>query len=244
MNRKEMALFYAQLLQFSQKVRHSREVIQWAFERCDRWYVAFSGGKDSTVVAALVREVEPNVPLMTSLPKWHLPETEEYLQRVGARLTASGSDHRTGWAPNWDSPDELPEGITWLGNAGQVKHYGLEGVCGVFLGLREEESGRRRVHLRTRGELFFSQKDGIWHCSPIASWTVMDVWAFIHSTGIDYNRAYDRMEEIGIPLEKQRIGPFAVEEALGRGQLAILKRGWPELFQRYAEEHPEARLYV
>ena len=52
------------------------------------------------------------------------------------------------------------------------------------------------------------------------------------------------MSEIGVPLEQQRIGPLAVDSVLGYGQLAILKRGWPDVFNRYAARHPEARNYV
>jgi 3'-phosphoadenosine 5'-phosphosulfate sulfotransferase (PAPS reductase)/FAD synthetase len=117
------------------------------------------------------------------------------------------------------------------------------GLDTVLLGLRQEESAIRRMHLRKFGPLFYSESDKSWHCNPIHDWTWLDVWAYIISNHLDYNRAYDRLEEIGVAPEHQRVGPLAVEQVLGYGQMAILKRGWPELFNRFASEHPEAREY-
>jgi 3'-phosphoadenosine 5'-phosphosulfate sulfotransferase (PAPS reductase)/FAD synthetase len=238
-------LLYARTSQYRRQVERARRNVSRALAQCPSWYVAVSGGKDSTCVLSLVREQAPDTPAVSSVQEWRLPETAEYLSRIpNIALVASGSDHNTGWAPNWEGPDDVPEGVRWLGGKGQVeKNYGRsEG--GVFLGLRADESAARRVHLRTMGTLFFSRKNNVWQCSPIAHWNVMDVWAYITANDLDYNRAYDRMSEIGVSLEAQRIGPLAVEKVLGYGQLAILKRGWPDLFNAYAERHPEARNYV
>lgn len=126
-----------------------------------------------------------------------------------------------------------------------IPDYALhQGYDGVFLGLREEESNVRRIHLRIMGSMFYCQSDAFYHCNPIHDWSWQDVWAFILTNGIDYNRAYDKLEEMGIEPKNQRIGPLAVERVLQFGQLVILKRGWPDLFNRFAAEHPEARNYT
>lgn len=238
-------LLYARTRQYAHRVDEARRVIERAWLTNPAWYVAVSGGKDSTCVLGLVREMHPNTPAVASIQQWCLPETTEYLARIqNLDRVASGSDHGTGWSPNWESEADAPEGVEWIGERGHVvKNYGRS-ETGVFLGLRSDESAARRVHLRTMGLLFFSQKNNVWQCSPIARWSVMDVWAYIISSGLDYNKAYDRMSEIGVPLEHQRIGPLAVDKVLGYGQLAILKRGWPDVFNQYAVRHPEARNYV
>jgi 3'-phosphoadenosine 5'-phosphosulfate sulfotransferase (PAPS reductase)/FAD synthetase len=99
------------------------------------------------------------------------------------------------------------------------------------------------MHLRTLGPLFFAQSDQFWHCNPIHQWSWKDVWAYIYSNEVDYNRAYDRLDEIGVEPEHQRIGPLAVERVLSFGQLVILKRGWPDLYNKFCDKYPEARLY-
>jgi hypothetical protein len=71
-------------------------------------------------------------------------------------------------------------------------------------------------------------------------YAVRDVWAYIIQNEVRYNAAYDRMTELGIPRERQRIGPFANARALPHGQLDILRRGWPDEFARFAKRFPEA----
>jgi 3'-phosphoadenosine 5'-phosphosulfate sulfotransferase (PAPS reductase)/FAD synthetase len=115
--------------------------------------------------------------------------------------------------------------------------------AGAFLGLRADESAIRRMNLRMRGTLC-ELRNGLWHCCPVANWAVLDIWAYILSRKIDYNRAYDRMESLGIDLDRQRIAEFSIERVTQYGTLAILKRGWPGLWNEYAGAHPEARNYA
>jgi 3'-phosphoadenosine 5'-phosphosulfate sulfotransferase (PAPS reductase)/FAD synthetase len=237
MSRKEIVRLHARTSGFGRKVEQAREIIRQALETPNSpAYVALSGGKDSTVVYALAREQAPDIPAVWSDDEWWLPETMDYIRR----LQAAGLDVRqirtTAWHADW---------FTIRGDYDGIPAYAKEQNWGlVFLGLRQEESAARRVHLRTFGSLFFAQTDDFWHCNPIHDWSWRDVWAFIVSQELDYNQAYDRLEEIGVQPEHQRIGPFAVERALGYGQMAILKKGWPEMFIRFAEAHPEAREFV
>lgn len=234
MNDKEKlaAILHAKTRQFAYRVKQARRIIEQAWRACPTWYVALSGGKDSTAVFDLAGDV----PAVFSDDEWWLPETEQYIKR----LQAAGRDVR--WVrTNAHHAEWFETSGEWDG----IPHYAREqGWNGVFLGLREDESSARRVHLRMQGPLFFAKSDGAWHCNPIAKWSVMDVWAYIVSRNLDYNRAYDRLSEIGVPLARQRIGPLAVERALGYGMIAILKRGWPDLYNRFVEKYPEARAYV
>lgn len=61
---------------------------------------------------------------------------------------------------------------------------------------------------------------------------------------MDYNRAYDVLAGLGLPLREQRVGPLAVERAIGYGQLAILRRGWPQLYAAFVAKYPEAASYT
>lgn len=236
---------YAMLKQHQYRIEKSLKIIDVAFQKNKSWYIAISGGKDSTCLLHLVRSIKHNIPAVSSIQEWCLPETKIYLNSIdNLELVASGSDHNTGWSPNWKSKNDIPNGVKWLGERGNInKNYGRK-ETGVFLGTRIEENSRRRKLFNARGALFFHKENNVWQCSPLAEWSVMDVWAYIFSQKIEYNRAYDKMAQLGISLEKQRIGPLAIDSVLGYGQLAIVRRGWPELFNEYSAAHPQARLYI
>ena len=187
------------------------------------------------MVYSLVREVLPDIPAVWSDDEWWLPETMEYIQR----LQTAGLDVRQ-IRTNDSHAEWFQVTGDWDGIPDYARHQGWD-LC--YLGLRQEESNARRMHLRTLGPLFFAQSDQFWHCNPIHQWSWKDVWAYIYSNEVDYNRAYDRLDEIGVEPEHQRIGPLAVERVLSFGQLVILKRGWPDLYNKFCDKYPEARLY-
>jgi len=149
------------------------------------------------------------------------------------------------WFTSWQ--DSRPEDAEWVEatkNGGiqtwaKSNNYDL-----AFIGLRAEESSRRALYLRNMGTCHFVVPLKIWQCNPLAWWTVKDIWAYILSTGIEYNRAYDKLSELDVPLDRQRVGPLAVERVLGYGQLALLKRGWPDLYNRFKQKYPEAGQFV
>lgn len=241
--RMEMAALHARTSIFKMRLEASRKIIAKAGAMFQNWYVAFSSGKDSTVVFHLVKEQIPNVAMLYGDDEWLLPESEEYLERVkekyGTQLhRARFASKHTSWFRAW-----LDDKTAFRGrNAIAVKNQ-LMGWDGVFLGLRAEESSKRETHLHLRGPIFYSGHIRCWECNPIHHWTSKDVWAFIVSRDLDYNRAYDKMEALGVPVDRQRIGPLAVERVLQFGQLALLKRGWPDLYNKFCERYPMARLY-
>ena len=235
MDKRKIALLHAKTNWHKTLVKHSRRIIQDAISKNCSWYVAYSGGKDSTVVANLL----PELPRLYVDEEWLLPETEEYLQRTKNLHRIKKRDEHAEFFTAWkNEPD------AWAGKNVTGRYAQSQGWGGVFLGLRKDESGDRKIHLRSQGNLFFSQSRQMWQCNPIADWSWRDVWAFIYANDLGYNRAYDRLDEIGIEPERQRIGPLAQRCVLGYGQIAILKRGWPELYNEFVEQFPEGSLYT
>jgi 3'-phosphoadenosine 5'-phosphosulfate sulfotransferase (PAPS reductase)/FAD synthetase len=235
--KKDVALLHSRSRSFKAKLLKTEKILVDASENLslDRWYVALSGGKDSTVVANLL----PQCPRLYVDEEWLLPETDAYLSRQNGLHRIKKRDQHAEWFTVWVDDDEA-----WTGKNVTGRYAASQGWEGVFLGLRAEESSDRRRHLRCGGVLFFNKSRTIWQCNPIAWWGWLDVWAFIFSRGLDYNEAYDVLDEIGVDPSRQRIGPLAQRRVLGYGQISILRRGWPELFDKFADKFPEARSYV
>ena len=206
--------------------------------------IAFSGGKDSSIVLHLVRQQVPDTLAFFGDEEWRLPETEALIAATPNVTRTALRDAHAEWFTAWENTRPDPEQALWI-EPGKYDEFNYERellhLDGKFLGLRADESRARGLHLKRHGALHFCQAHELWECSPIASWTVEDVWGYLLARAVPYNRAYDKLCELGVPLEWQRIGPLAQARVLSFGQLAILKRGWPELFNRFAAKYPEAR---
>lgn len=214
-------------------------------------YVAFSGGKDSTVLLDLVLEAAPDTPVLWGDDGWDYPETLQFLadteEHYGFKLTRIRNRGNiagfAAWAgtETWDGANPGPWDYQCISFDDHSRLIHALGYRGVFLGLRQEESAIRRITLRQRGTLYFAQREGIWHCCPLAHWRVEDVWAYILSRELAYNLIYDRLDALGVEPRYQRVGPLI---AWGADCYATLKRGWPELYNRFAAEFPQVSAFT
>jgi phosphoadenosine phosphosulfate reductase len=67
-----------------EKLIYSRRVIARALEEAARPVVLYTGGKDSTVLLWLVRQVSPKIPALLIDHGLHFPETWEFLEELKA----------------------------------------------------------------------------------------------------------------------------------------------------------------
>lgn len=198
----------------------------------------------------LVRSIDSEAPAAFFDSGAELRSTYEIVRFYGVetihpRLTFQEMARYVG---KWGYPEPVDPDCTYnFGNV-LVKEPGETFVVRnrlrvAALGLRRDESPGRRMNALSRGELYQGD-DRTWYCCPLAFWTVDDIWAYISARGLQYNRAYDRLSEIGVPREKQRISTLLGDRAEGVGKYALLKRIEPETFNRLAAEFPEIRAYA
>ncbi|ORX19448.1 phosphoadenosine phosphosulfate reductase family protein [Mycobacterium xenopi] len=234
-------------------------------------FVAWSGGKDSTVVVDLARQVDPHIPVVFFDSGLQFPETMRYLEELAEAwrlnyhviaaepdlltvlIACGGFDH--------DSPDRRLRGpladIMITAPATQAHtRYGR----GSLWGVRAEESpGRRALYRRclaveTRAQQGVSaeavrvkfggivrRRDGTVTYGPIWDWQRPHVFEYLAGRGIAPNPLYRKFAQLGVPEQKIRVDSIIDASKLSNGHIAWLQAGWPELFDRLATALPRLR---
>jgi 3'-phosphoadenosine 5'-phosphosulfate sulfotransferase (PAPS reductase)/FAD synthetase len=235
-------------------------------------YVSWSGGKDSTVVVDLARQVDPNVPIVFFDTGLQFPETIRYL-----------SDLATTWRLNYQVITAEPDLLTVLIAAGGFNHAGpdrrlpgrladimITGPAaeaharygrGSLWGVRAEESKARRQLYRSRlaveaaahPELsapearaafggVVRRKAGTVTYGPIWDWQQRQVFEYLAGRGIPPNPLYRKLAQLGVPAHRIRVDSVIDAGKLSNGHVGWLQKGWPALFDRLATARALPRL--
>lgn len=157
-------------------------------------YVAFSGGKDSTVLLHLALQGDQNIPIFhwdygIFMPRKIENEIQQNLAKLGAKNVhirkriSKSSDCKIGYQEFYDAIARLKRNL-------QLEI--------ALIGLRKEESHRRacKIHQQPKGEFY-----------PIADWKWVDVWAYIVSNDLPYSSIYDKYAEL-LGYDRARLVTF------------------------------------
>lgn len=248
-------LLYARLPAFHRQVDTARRVLAHGLERAGGPVgCSFSGGKDSTVALHLLLQARPDAPAIFADSGAEYPETLAFIGQVEREWrvdlvlvpparTILELHEATGW---WDW-----SGRDLAGDTGAFKRVLIQepmerartalGLRGQVIGLRSQESPGRDMLFRTRGSVHGVQHGELVHIHPLASWSVQDVWAYIALHDLPYNPVYDTLTRLGVSREQQRVSSWAGTTGSGYGRFAVLKAGWPDLYQRFADAFPRIK---
>ena len=217
--------------------------IEHMMEVAKKPYVAYSGGKDSAVVLALCESLGLQIPAVWSDDEMEYPETVAHMEALNEiawfegekfHILQGGSVHG-GWFSPWASEPYWRPPLTGMLNipGSSTSRARLLGFDGVFLGLRAQESRRRRDWLiQHPNGMYRARTDpetgalGELRCNPIWDWDEASVWAYLDKHDIRINKAYATYASTEIPRPKWRIGPLPLAR---RSELA---QGWPKTLRR------------
>lgn len=217
-----------------------------------RSYVAWSGGKDSTVVAHLAHTVDPSITIGHYESSWCLPETHDHMRELADRFGWRRRDYQVGSAldamrrnGSWDfhapdGPDDWGEVIIY----GPARLAYQDHPDGMLWGLRADESIARRWRLAPRRGVFQRRHGdcaGQWVAAPIWDWSTETVWAYHAHHDIPPSPVYQRLADLGVPEVAHRVSLILSSDGIDRGRAAWLRRGWPDLFNEVSLALPRAR---
>ncbi len=234
-------------------------------------FVSWSGGKDSTVVVDLARQVDPNVPVVFFDSGLQFPETLQYLEELSVAwklnfrvipaepdlltvmVALGGFDHQ---APDRRLGVELSE-LMITGPAAQAHQlYGQGSLWGVRA---QESAGRRQLYRQqlaaetqamqelSRAAVRASvggvvrRNDGTVTYGPIWDWQSRQVFEYLGGRGIEPNPLYRKFARLGMPAQQIRVDSIIDASKLSNGHIGWLQKGWPDLFDRLAIALPRLR---
>jgi 3'-phosphoadenosine 5'-phosphosulfate sulfotransferase (PAPS reductase)/FAD synthetase len=237
-------------------------------------FLSWSGGKDSTVVVDLARQVDPHVPVVFFDSGLQFPETIRYLEDLAER-----------WRLNYQVIAADPDLLTVLIAGGGFDHQAVDRRLGGHLadimitgpaaeahcrhgpgslwGVRAEEShGRKMLYRRALGAETAAQQqrsreavraeyggvvsraDGTITYGPIWDWQRSHVFGYLAGRGIEPNPLYRKLAELGVPEQQIRVDSIIDASKLSNGHIAWLQKGWPDLFDRLSRALPRLHEWV
>lgn len=239
---------YSRLPMFGCKVERAKAMVVEALSQASNPYIAFSTGKDSLVVAHLVWQQNPKIPAVYFDADCAFPESYELLDRyeqAGYPLIRWPCEplldtiERGGGILSPATGYAIMESTVRLPVRQILAKYNFDGC---FLGLRADESYGRKKTIDVHGEFFAYKDDGVLRLLPVARWTHADIWGYLVSNTVDYNRVYDKMSDM--PEEERRVSFWAGYTKMRWGRFTFLRRHYPELFNKFAARFPEVRNFV
>jgi len=172
------------------------ELIRMALSAAKNPVVAFSGGKDSTVVLHLVRKVAPSVPAQFCNTGVESPQTIEFTRTIPNLIELHPKKKFWDIVRKHGLPK--PKGGAGKGNicCNWLKEYPARdydkehGVDLIFTGITAAESNQRKIFFKWKGP-YYLKREGWYKCHPIWDWSVGEVWDYIHENNLPYNKIYD-----------------------------------------------------
>ncbi len=235
---------------YKKRIARVTGIIHNALSKSRNPYIAFSTGKDSTVMADMIWREGRDIPAVYFDADACFPESVALLERYknsGKNIIIWQTEpildtmERVGGPTSPKSDRATMHSTVYAPIKSLLAEYKFDMS---FVGLRAEENKKRKLAIDMRGSLFYSERDSIFVCWPIGTLSFKDVWAYILSNNVDYSAVYDRQFEMGLDWEDCRLSYCYGETKRTHGRWAILARGWPDLFNKFSQRFPEVRRFI
>lgn len=229
---------------YLEKLKYSQDILAESLLKVDKPYIAFSTGKDSSVACDMALKMDANIDVVYFDANCGFPDT----YRILDKFKAEGKHVVIRETKDWfdivrDAGGYGTQNLEYITMQETVVKPIKEmveelGYDSMIVGLRAEESIGRRAFANVYGHHHHSKKYGIVHINPLLKWRYMDIWAYIVSNAIDYNKTYDLLWNA--PETSQRISYWAGESNMGDGRWVWLRINFPQLYYKLLAFYPQA----
>jgi 3'-phosphoadenosine 5'-phosphosulfate sulfotransferase (PAPS reductase)/FAD synthetase len=244
----ELYLFHASTDGYYKRIESAKQTILQFVEKCESPYISFSGGKDSSVLLGLFRDLGlTDIPVFSQLDTLDWDFTERHIDNFYEKM---GFMNRHFLTPQYDvlkafsklTFDEK-EGIDTNACFFDLIRDFVEkhGFTGNANGIRVEESKNRKMCILKHGTLF-QQKNGFWKCFACGHLTGLDVFAYILSNNLPYAPVYDCHGDYA--PHDIRFSWILHPDFLRRGNAVWLKRHFPNEFNKLVSINHKLKCYV
>ena len=176
------------------KIQSSLKILQAALKKFDKKIaVAWTGGKDSTVLLHMIREVNKgkvSIPVMFIDTGLHFEETLSFVKRLEkewklkvVRVTDKHTIREYRKTKSRLKKKELARMIKIRAIKKAVK---LHKWKALIVGIRWDE------HQARASEVYFSARKNHMRIHPILHFTEQDIWEYIRAHKLPYNPLYDK----------------------------------------------------
>jgi 3'-phosphoadenosine 5'-phosphosulfate sulfotransferase (PAPS reductase)/FAD synthetase len=178
--------------QHTRALHEARAIIERALESAQKPYIAYSGGKDSTVMAHLVLQYAPDTMVLHwDYGRAFVPEPIQREILRNARLIGA-QNLRIETSTLYTKLGRRAQNVLGRHLIGRLlPRLVREGYDLAFVGLRKQESPKRARRLRANKPL-----STIPECHPLADWDWRDVWTYIVAHKLPYLSLYDQRAEL------------------------------------------------
>lgn len=190
---------HAELDDYQDRIYTTNDIITEALRRANKPYIAYSGGKDSTVMLHIVLQAYPDIKV------WHWDYGRHYIPRhieseILRNAKSIGAKDITIDTSQKYNQGRCNQNVLFPALFGKVRPRMVkEGYDMVMVGLRAEESSRRKAKTITG---FKAGK--ITECYPVYRLTARDIWSYIVSNNLPYCSHYDRYGKL-LGIEQVRM---------------------------------------
>lgn len=212
---------------YRRKIEQAQEIIDSGFRACSSPYVAFSCGKDSSVLLHLVQRVYPSIE--ARFIRWTESQLLDDFERVIGEWRQRSINLQILDLHRASINDK--GGDRW----GQLQQ--LSPCDGFFIGLRSQESKARKMTLAVHGTVY-RMAAGLVRIAPLAWWNTDDVAAYCVQHQLPLLDAY---QADGF---NQRTSARVPREIVRSEALHALKVRDPQRWALLCQQYPEVMQYA